>query len=82
MGLTAYTMGDIDTATARLLESIEVNPGGDQTSAWAHLGLIAQERHDLAAARRPSSSIRAWWITRPITAAGWRVAARWLSPIA
>ena len=52
MGLTAYTMGDIDTATARLLESIEVNPGGDQTSAWAHLGLIAQERHDLAAARR------------------------------
>ncbi len=52
MGLTAYTMGDSDTATARLLESIEVNPGGDQTSAWAHLGLIAQERHDLAAARR------------------------------
>ncbi|MBP6789462.1 MAG: helix-turn-helix domain-containing protein, partial [Candidatus Promineofilum sp.] len=52
MGLTAYTMGDTDTATARLLESIEVNPGGDQTSAWAHLGLIAQERHDLVAARR------------------------------
>ena len=52
MGLTAYTMGDIDTATAQLLESIEVNPGGDQTSAWAHLGLIAQERHDLVAARR------------------------------
>jgi predicted ATPase/transcriptional regulator with XRE-family HTH domain len=52
MGLTAYMMGDTDTATARLLESIEVNPGGDQTSAWAHLGLIAQEHHDLVAARR------------------------------
>ena len=38
MGLTAYTMGDIDTATAQLLESIEVNPGGDQTSAWATWG--------------------------------------------
>jgi predicted ATPase/transcriptional regulator with XRE-family HTH domain len=52
MGLTAYTMGDTDAATARLLESIAVNPDGDQTSAWAHLGLIAQEHHDLPAARR------------------------------
>ncbi|MBK7219251.1 MAG: tetratricopeptide repeat protein [Candidatus Promineofilum sp.] len=52
MGLTAYMMGDYDIALSRLAESITVNPDGDQTSAWAHLGLIAQETHDLAAARR------------------------------
>ena len=41
MGLTAYMMGDYDIALSRLAESITVNPDGDQTSAWAHLGLIA-----------------------------------------
>ena len=52
MGLTAIVMGDYARAAALMEESITVNPGGDQTSAWAHLGLIAQETLDLPAARR------------------------------
>ena len=50
MGLTAYVMGDYTLAAARLQESIAIYPDGDQTSAWTHLGLIAQETHDLPAA--------------------------------
>lgn len=52
MGLTAFTMGDFDQAAVWLLESIDAWPDGDQTSAWAHLGLLAQEMQDLPAARR------------------------------
>lgn len=52
MGLTAIVMGDYARAAALMEESIAANPGGDQTSAWAHLGLIAQETLDLLAARR------------------------------
>ncbi len=52
MGLTAYFMGDYARATAQLEESIAASPASDPTSAYAHLGLIAQETHDLTAARR------------------------------
>ena len=52
MGLTACVLGDYARATDLLEESIAVNPGGDQTSAWAHLGLIAQETQDLPGALR------------------------------
>ena len=52
MGLTAYVMGDYARAAAQLEESIAVSPASDPTSAYAHLGLIAQETHDLATARR------------------------------
>ena len=52
IGLTAYFMGDYTRAMAQLEESIAVSPASDPTSAYAHLGLIAQETHDLAAARR------------------------------
>lgn len=52
MGLAVYIMGDYARATALLEESIAISPESDPTSAYAHLGLIAQETHDLAAARR------------------------------
>lgn len=53
MGLTAYTMGDYAKALAWLKESAAVSPEGAQakTSAWSHMGLIAQELQDLAQAR-------------------------------
>ncbi len=52
LGLTAYVLGDYEQAMTRLHESIDINAGGDHTSSWAHMGLIAQETHDLPAARR------------------------------
>lgn len=51
MGLTALVMGEYDRAMDWLRESVTVNEGGDQTSAWAHMGLIAQETQDLPQAR-------------------------------
>ena len=51
MGLAVYLMGDFARAAAQLEESIAISPESDPTSAYAHLGLIAQETHDLAAAR-------------------------------
>lgn len=51
MGLTAIIMGEYDRAMAWLQESVDVNEDGDQTSAWAHMGLIAQETGDLPQAR-------------------------------
>ena len=51
LGLTAYVLGDYEQAMTRLRESIDGNPGGDHASSWAHMGLIAQETHDLPAAR-------------------------------
>lgn len=51
MGLTALIMGEYERAMAWLNESVTVYPDGDQTSAWAHMGLIAQETLDLPAAR-------------------------------
>ncbi|MFO7680045.1 MAG: tetratricopeptide repeat protein [Chloroflexota bacterium] len=50
MGLTAFTMGNYEQAMAWLQESITVFPE-DATSAWAHLGLIAQETQDLPQAK-------------------------------
>ena len=52
MGLTAFFMGDYERAAAQLEESIAISPESDPTSAYAHLGLIAQETHDPATARR------------------------------
>jgi predicted ATPase/DNA-binding XRE family transcriptional regulator len=52
MGLTAFFMGDYARAAAQLEESIAISPESDPTSAYAHLGLIAQETHDPATARR------------------------------
>jgi len=51
MGLTAYSMGEYARAMAWLEESISASPESDPTSAWAHLGLIAQETEDIIAAR-------------------------------
>lgn len=51
MGLTAIIMGEFGRAMDWLQESVDVNEGGDQTSAWAHMGLIAQETGDLPQAR-------------------------------
>jgi predicted ATPase/transcriptional regulator with XRE-family HTH domain len=52
LGLTAFTMGDYVRAEELLRQSVDVNPTGDPVSAWAHLGLIAQETFDLAQARQ------------------------------
>ncbi len=52
MGLAAFFMGDYARAAAQLEESIAVSPESDPTSAYAHLGLIAQETEDMTAARR------------------------------
>ena len=52
MGLTAFVMGEYDRAMAWLEESVSVYSEGDQTSAWAHMGLIAQETLDLPQANR------------------------------
>lgn len=52
MGLTAFTLGNFDQAAVWLRESIDAWPDGDQTSAWAHLGLLAQETQDLPEAQR------------------------------
>lgn len=69
MGLTALTMGEYERAMEWLAESIAVYPDGDQTSAWAHMGLIAQETGDLPQARhwldlayRAAMSASAGWI--------------------
>ncbi len=51
MGLTAIITGDYARAQELLIESVDVHPDGDPTSAWAHLGLIAQETLDLLQAR-------------------------------
>lgn len=51
MGLVALTMGDFDQAMTWLAESVAADPDSDPTSAWAHMGLIAQETQDLAQAR-------------------------------
>lgn len=51
MGLTAIILGEYDRALELLQESVVVNEGGDQTSAWAHMGLIAQETQALPQAR-------------------------------
>jgi predicted ATPase/transcriptional regulator with XRE-family HTH domain len=51
MGLTAFTMGNYEQAMALLTESVAAHPDGDLTSAWAHMGLIAQETQNLAEAR-------------------------------
>jgi predicted ATPase/DNA-binding XRE family transcriptional regulator len=50
MGLTAFIMGDYAQALAWLAESVTTDPE-DPTSAWAHMGLIAQETQDLVQAR-------------------------------
>lgn len=51
MGLAALTMGDFAQAMTWLAESVAADPDSDPTSAWAHMGLIAQETQDLAQAR-------------------------------
>ena len=51
MGLTALMMGEYGRAMTWLQESVSAYPDGDQTSAWAHMGLIAQETQDLSQAR-------------------------------
>jgi len=52
MGLTALITGDYAQAMVWLDESVTVCPDCDPTSAWAHMGLIAQETQDLPEARR------------------------------
>ena len=68
MGLTALIMGDYARAMAWLEESIVACPDCDPTSAWAHMGLIAQETQDLPAARRWLDLAYARTTT---TSAGW-----------
>lgn len=52
MGLTAIIMGEYERAMGWLQESVDAYEDGDQTSAWAHMGLIAQETGDLTQARQ------------------------------
>ncbi len=68
MGLTAFITGDYEQAMAWLDESVVVCPDCDPTSAWAHMGLIAQETQDLPAARRWLEMAYARTTT---TSAGW-----------
>jgi len=68
MGLTAIITGDYERAMAWLDESVVVCPDCDPTSAWAHMGLIAQETQDLPAARRWLEMAYARTTTTP---AGW-----------
>lgn len=51
MGLAALTMGDFAQAMTWLAESVAADPDSDPTSAWAHMGLIAQETQDMTQAR-------------------------------
>jgi tetratricopeptide (TPR) repeat protein len=52
MGLTAYTMGDIEQAIDWLRASIDADPTADPAQAWANLGVVALDMQDRIQARQ------------------------------